>query len=174
MAPPSRVYRTLLWAYPAEFRQEYGGQMEIALRDRLDRANGSRERIRAWVEILWDLAGSAIREHLDILGRDVRHGLRSLKRSPSFAAVAIAALAAGIGVNTAIFSVVYGVLLKPLPYPNPDRIVMLTESVPRRSLRAVLGPDFAAWREQSRIMTQLAVCNESTHILGSPDRKSVV
>lgn len=168
MVRPSRVYRTLLWAYPAEFRQEYGGQMEIALRDRLDRANGSRERIRAWVEILGDLVVSAIREHLDILGRDVRHGLRSLKRSPSFAAVAIGALAAGIGVNTAIFSVVHGVLLKPLPYPNPDRIVMLTESVPRRSLRAVLGPDFAAWREQSRIMTQLAVCNESTHILGSP------
>jgi hypothetical protein len=57
--------------------------------------------------------------------QDARYGLRLLRRSPGFAAVAILTLALGSGATTAIFSVLYGVLLKPLPYPAPDRLVRI-------------------------------------------------
>ena len=72
---------------------------------------------------------------LDDMARDVRHGLRSLRRTPAFASVAILTLALGIGANTAIFSVVHSVILQPLPFPDPDRLVRVAEKV-----RAVEGP----------------------------------
>ena len=67
---------------------------------------------------------------LDNLIKDARYGLASLRREPVFALVAIAVLALGIGANTAIFSIVDGVLLKPLPFPNPERVVRMWESTP--------------------------------------------
>jgi predicted permease len=67
---------------------------------------------------------------LESLLQDIRFGLRTMRKNPSFTAVAIATLALGIGANTAIFTVAYGTLLRPLPFPKADRIVELAESVP--------------------------------------------
>ena len=67
---------------------------------------------------------------LDDLTRDVRHGLRTLRRSPGFTTVALVTLALGIGANTAIFSIVNGVILRPLVYPKPEQLMRLTTQFP--------------------------------------------
>lgn len=81
--------------------------------------------------------------------QDIRYGLRGIRRSPSFSAVVILTLALGIGANTAIFSVVYSVLLRPLPYPNGERLVRLGESTAQASGIAVTWVNFQHWRAES-------------------------
>jgi putative ABC transport system permease protein len=94
---------------------------------------------------------------LEHLIRDVRHGLRSLRRAPIFAAVAIVTLALGIGANTAIFSVVNAVLLKPLPYKDGSRLVWLWSTDPKNpAAMSVSYPDFVNIRAQSRSLASLA------------------
>ena len=96
---------------------------------------------------------------LEELVRDVRYGLRLLRRSPGFTAVAIAALALGIGANAAIFSVVDGVLLRPLPFPDSSRIVALQPLSTATAVRAPLSasyPDFFDWKAQSRSFSAMA------------------
>src|SRR5262249_50270545 len=79
---------------------------------------------------------------------ELRSALRSLFKRPAFAAVAVLTLALGIGGNTAIFSVVNGVLLRPLPYPEPDRIVRMWEHTSRGSHVNVSTPNLRDWRER--------------------------
>ena len=91
-----------------------------------------------------------------VLMQDFRYGLRMLRRSPGFAGVAVMALALGIGANTAIFSVVNGVLLHPLPYGEPDRLIRLSESSPDFATMSVACPNFLDWRDQNRSFAGLA------------------
>ena len=79
---------------------------------------------------------------VDSVGRDLRYALRGLPRRPAFTFAAVLTLALGIGATTAIFSVVYSVLIKPLPYPNADELVRIRHSAPRRHRRSgVLADD---------------------------------
>jgi predicted permease len=89
---------------------------------------------------------------------DLRYALRTLRRSPGFAASAILALALGIGANTAVFSVVYAVLLKPLPFHEPDRLVRLYEQQPAEGIGrgAVSIGTFADWRARTRTLEGVA------------------
>ena len=91
-----------------------------------------------------------------VLMQDLRYGMRMLRRNRGFAAVAVAALALGIGANTAIFSVVNGVLLHPLPYRDPDRLMRLSESSPDFATMSVACPNFVDWRERNRSFSGLA------------------
>ena len=94
---------------------------------------------------------------LEIFLQDVRYAIRSLCKNLSFAAIAILTLALGIGANTTIFSVVNGVLLKPLPYPNPGRLVTLWESHPAYGPFLTVAPaNFYDWRAQSTSFEMMA------------------
>lgn len=88
-------------------------------------------------------------------GQDVRYGYRTLRKNPGFTAVAMLALALGIGANTAIFSVVNGVLLRPLPYPDPGRLLRIYETTSKFGRGSVAYPNFLDWRRASRSFTDM-------------------
>jgi predicted permease len=87
--------------------------------------------------------------------QDLKYGLRMLAKTPGFTAVALLALALGIGANTAIFSVVNGVLLRPLPYPEQARLMMIYETA-KLGQNSVAYPDFLDWQRENRSFTGLA------------------
>ena len=90
--------------------------------------------------------------------RDLRHGARVLRRSPGFAVAALATLAVGIGATSAIYSVVRTVMLEPLPYHRPDRIVTVWETNRGGTSRNVIAPaNFVAWRERTRTIDHLGM-----------------
>jgi putative ABC transport system permease protein len=90
------------------------------------------------------------------IGREIRFALRSLRRQPGFALVAILTLSLGIGANTAIFTVVDGVLLRSLPYPDSERIVALWETGPKGGKAHVSKLNFLDWKSQSRSFSSMA------------------
>jgi len=94
---------------------------------------------------------------IESLVQDARYGLRVLRRSPGFTAVAIATLALGIGANTALFSVVNGVLLHSLPYPAPDELVALHESKPFFERGSISYPHFRDWQRLNQTFAAIAV-----------------
>src|SRR3954469_14125596 len=100
---------------------------------------------------------------LDTLLRDVRHALRMFGQSPAFALAAVAALTLGIAVNTAIFSVVSAVLLRPLPYPQADRIVFFTSTGPNNPAGSppASPAKFQHFREQTAVTDTVAAFNGS-------------
>ncbi|HWG36616.1 MAG TPA: ADOP family duplicated permease [Terriglobales bacterium] len=93
---------------------------------------------------------------LEALGQGLRHGLRRLRRSPGFAAAAILTLALGIGANTAIFSVVEAVILKPLPYAAPERMVAFTLEQPAGDVQSLNVPQFEYLRQHLQGLTAIA------------------
>ncbi len=97
---------------------------------------------------------------LQDFAQDVRYGVRMLRKSPGFTTVAILTLALGIGATTAIFSVVYAVLLEPLPYRNASRVVVLNETTPKVGTVSVSYPNFLDWRAQNRAFSQMADVNQ--------------
>jgi predicted permease len=92
----------------------------------------------------------------DDLWRDVQFGLRSLAKSPKFAIIAILLIAVAIGVNTAVFSVVDTVLLRPLTYPNPEQLVELRNVSPQGSFAGANIPKFNVWHQQSSVLQQVS------------------
>src|ERR1700723_2290849 len=124
-----------------EARRGFGGieQMKEDHRD---------QRSVRWVENLW---------------RDVRYGMASLARDPGFAAVTIGLLALGIGANTAMFSIVDAVMLKPLPFPEPERMVRVWESTPQGSGRnGTTTLTFLDWKRQSDLFEALSAENPTS------------
>jgi MacB-like periplasmic core domain len=86
---------------------------------------------------------------METFAAELRHAFRTLRKSPGFTATAVAALALGIGANTAIFSVVNTVLLKPLPYPDADRLVVLMSTTPQGNYPNASPTKYNVWRRQT-------------------------
>src|SRR5579864_8834706 len=93
---------------------------------------------------------------METLVHDLRHAFRILRRSPGFTAVSVITLALAIGAATAIFSVVYGVLLRPLPYSDPDRIMAVFEVNTRGTWSRLADPNFDDFRDQNRSFQAIA------------------
>jgi len=93
---------------------------------------------------------------LESIGRDIRFAVRSLLKAPGFMAVAIFVMAVGIGANTAVFSVINTVLLKPLTYPDPQSLVHLMNTGDQGSFFGANVPKFNIWRQQTAIFQRLA------------------
>src|SRR5688572_19492166 len=121
-----RFYRALLRLYPSSFRSEYGQELCSAFEERMRERSG----IAMFFAALADIVPNAIAVHLDILGQDVRFTARALRRAPGFAFTAILVVALGVGANTAAFSLADFVLLRPLPFPQSERLVKLWSTTP--------------------------------------------
>ena len=107
---------------------------------------------------------------MDILLADIRHSLRLLWRTPSFTIAAVTALALGIGVNTAIFSVVDAVLLKPVPFPEPDRLVMFMNTNPQGQGAGASPAKFAKWRKETSVIQDAAAMRTGVMNLTTGDK----
>src|SRR5499427_11120622 len=99
------------------------------------------------------------------LWHDLRFAMRVLQKAPGFSAVAILTLALGIGANTALFSIVNGVLLNPLPYPHPEELVTLHESKPNFSTGSISFPNFLDWQKENQTFSSMAVQRGTSFIL---------
>lgn len=112
----------------------------------------------------------------ETLFQDLRFGIRVLRKEPRFTAIAVLTISLGIGANSAIFSVVNGVLLRPLPFKDPDQIVKLWETFPPGGAGVVSAPNFRDWREQNEVFEDLAAYqSNSVNLQGrdKPDRVAV-
>lgn len=105
---------------------------------------------------------------MDDFLQDLRYGFRTLRNNPAFTAIAVATLAIGIGANTAIFSFVDGVLLKPLPYVEPDRIVRVLEKPPGGGRNGISTLNYLDWQKDNTVFDYMAAqTGDSTTLTGN-------
>ncbi len=156
--------------------EEIRAHLAMAIRERIDQgedpaeaeANARREfgnttLVKEVTREMWGFAW------LETLLQDLRYGLRQLRRNPGFTAVAVLTLSLGIGANTAIFSVVDGVLLAPLPYPRPNRLVAVWETLPRsKHIDAISYPNFRDWQREAGSFQRMSAFGDSDYELTSP------
>ncbi|MCZ6917787.1 MAG: ABC transporter permease [Gemmatimonadetes bacterium] len=188
-----RRYRLLLLVYPREFRTTFGRDFcQFLARQRSEPRYRSVfiGATRFW----WDVLADAVRSGMRLRARnmagawrrrrhppqhpgrregkliissvlqDVQYGMRSMVRTPTFTLIAIATLGIGIGANTAIFSVVNGVILRPLPFSNSHELVMVWRLNDRGERSVVSWPDFADWRAAARSFAGLGGFIEATRV----------
>ena len=157
-----RVYRVLLRAYPRRFRDQYGTDASELFRDRLHEARatgGAAAVVWLWLRTIPNVVVHGLLERFSARGRSrgqaqgvsVKSALRNLTRSPGLSAMIALTLAVGIGANVALFSVLRGVLLRPLPYPDAERLVRVWETNPDvdDELHSPSPLNFADWERES-------------------------
>lgn len=167
------LIQLLLLLYPKPFREEYGREIAATFRSRWREG----ERFGLVFSTALDIIWTALGQHLEMLGQDVRYSLRSLRTNPGFTVAAISTLALGIGATTAIFTLFHAVLLKPLPFRNPDRIVRILDTNPKQNIGGFANSvrNFSTWREKLDSFEALAAFQITDLNLtgdGNPERLS--
>jgi putative ABC transport system permease protein len=150
-----------------ELDEELGGFLEMATQEKMRQGMSRKDALRevrlerGSLDIAKEVVSAATWESiLETCWQDLRFGLRTLRKSPGFTAVAVLTLALGIGANTEIFTIVNGIVLKPLPYPEPDRLVMLWETQLSDGTMGTVAPaNFFDWRQQSHSFENIAAIN---------------
>jgi len=153
-----RVFKGLMRVLPAEFRGDYEREMAATFRAERRSADNALSLTRIWFATVADIFRTAPAEHFDILRRDLAYTVRLLRKTPIFTVAAIGTLALGIGANTTIFSLVQTMLLRPLPYQDPDQVVMVWEDRSAAGIpRSVPAPgNYRDWRAMNRSFTDMA------------------
>jgi putative ABC transport system permease protein len=164
-----RLYRALLRLLPFEFRAEFGRAMQSTFDEEREDVKARRSRaetLRFWLRIAKDFARTAPRQHWDVLRQDAGGGVRLLARNPGFAATAIVTLALGIGGSTSIFSVVYAVVLRPLAFPQSERVARIGwvsgGGNAATGLRMVSYTDYQTLREKSKGFDAIGVTHHDS------------
>jgi putative ABC transport system permease protein len=145
-----RFYEALLHLYPVSFRGEYGAEMCAIFAQRRRGASGAAAILALWVDVIWEVVFNSIAAHWDVLRQDVRYTARALARTPGFAITAILVAALGIGANTAAFTVTDFVLIRPLPFPQPERLVNLSERLPGYTEMELSPATYRDWKSMSK------------------------
>jgi predicted permease len=167
-----RWYHALLRFYPQSFRAEYGDEMAAIFSERLRTAEGWRPWLSAWFEAILDAAVNAPALHADLLAQDLRLAVRTLRRTPAFALAAVLIAALGIGATTVTFGVADHVLVRPLPFPDADRLVKVYQDQTFRGYprMEVSPPNFLDWKSTSRSFERLAAyTSQSATLVGVGD-----
>jgi predicted permease len=168
-----RLYRALLTLYPRSFRAEYGSEMCAVFDQRRRSAGGAAGRALVWLTEAGDVLVNAAATHWDLVRQDLRFTARALARTPGFTLTAILVIALGVGANTAAFSVADFVLVRPLPYPESDRLVKLWEGVPGYSQTEVSPANYRDWKSAATVFESMGAYNPIELNLvgeGDPDR----
>jgi putative ABC transport system permease protein len=164
----------------ADWRQEWEAELRYRERllaewDRLDWRN-KLGLLRRSLAAFWDALWLQPQRWEDEMSQDLRFGLRMLLKNPGFTFVAALTLALGIGANTAIFSVVNAVLLRSLPYRDPDRLVLLSQYRAVAEMDGANGETYMEWRDQAKAFEQIAAYTFYSAVLtgsGEPERLAV-
>lgn len=172
---PQRLIALIGVIVPRRFRTRFRQEWEAELQHREARLRRWRrldwrnrlELLRRSSGAFWDALLLQPRRLEDEVFQDLRFGLRMLLRQPGFTAVALLTLSLGIGANTAIFSVVNGVLLRPLPFQQPERLAMLWTDDLKRNLRegATAYANVLDWRSQSQSFAEMAIFSGNPLVL---------
>jgi predicted permease len=166
----TQYYRALLRLLPFDFRSDFGPEMEQVFAEQRAEAERGASKVgmwRLWWETFRGIFTTAPREHLSMLRQDSVFALRMMRKNLGFTIAAIVVLGLGIGANTAIFSVVNAVLLKPLPYEHGERLLTLRQRTPRSGLMGnnVSVPELMDYRSQNRSLDGLVEYHNMQFIL---------